>query len=223
MIVSTVLPNLVPQHRIDDCVEIHILHWELWFTDIWSPTFSALGTTAPVRFLQGGLVIFILKQMSQLRSFGKWVKIVCLPDTTFARSSEDNSWEELGACRCSGTLSSTRFSLNSSTHSGTSRNGSLRIPLLSFFIRVFGFCWSTRRVSSFSITHTLTSCWCVMVRTCRRCRCNWARRTCRWTKDNEWYAVRRGAFYPSAIFDELWFLTTGPMVSIHVIFAEFSE
>ena len=27
-----------------------------------------------------------------------------------------------------------------------------------------------------------------------------------------WYEVRRVAFYSSAIFDELWFPTTGPMV-----------
>ena len=45
--------------------------------------------------------------------------MLCLPDTTFARGSEDNSREELaGASRCSGTLSSTRFSVNSSNHSG---------------------------------------------------------------------------------------------------------
>ena len=35
--------------------------------------------------------------------------------------------------------------------------------------------------------------------------------------------VRRVAFYPSAIFDELWFPTTGPMVGISATFAEFSE
>ena len=29
MIASTVLPSLVPLKRIDDCVEIHILHKEL--------------------------------------------------------------------------------------------------------------------------------------------------------------------------------------------------
>ena len=42
-------------------------------------------------------------------------------------------------------------------------------------------------------------------------------------KDNDWYVVLRAALYPSAIFDELWFLTTGPLVGKPVIFAEFSE
>ena len=40
---------------------------------------------------------------------------------------------------------------------------------------------------------------------------------------NEWYAVRSIAIDLSAIFDEMWFLTTGPMVATPVIFAEFSE
>ena len=39
----------------------------------------------------------------------------------------------------------------------------------------------------------------------------------------ERYEVCRVAVYPSIIFDELWFLTTGPMVSILVTFAKFSE
>ena len=30
-----------------------------------------------------------------------------------------------------------------------------------------------------------------------------------WTRDSEWYVVRRVTFYLSAIFDESWFLTTG--------------
>ena len=42
-------------------------------------------------------------------------------------------------------------------------------------------------------------------------------------RDNEWYVVRRGAFYPSAFLDEMWFLTTGPVVGIPMIFAMFSE
>ena len=41
--------------------------------------------------------------------------------------------------------------------------------------------------------------------------------------DNDRYVVLRAAFHPSAIFNELWFLTTGPLVGISVIFAEFSE
>ena len=46
------------------------------------------------------------------------------------------------------------------------------------FICVFEFCWSMRRISSYFLFHTLTSCWCGMLRgsygflrwKCRRCR-----------------------------------------------------
>ena len=44
-----------------------------WSAVVTSPTCSALGTTVPVRLLQEALVIFVLKQISQFRSFGKWV------------------------------------------------------------------------------------------------------------------------------------------------------
>ena len=37
---------------------------------------------------------------------------------------------------------------------------------------------------------------------------------------NDWYVVRRVAFY--AFFDELWLLTTGPVLETSLIFAEFS-
>ena len=83
-------------------------------------TYSGLGTTVPVRLLQEALDIFVFKQISQFVYFGKWVKTLCLPDTTFAQRLEGNSREALEASRCSGTLSSTRFSLNSSPYSGRS-------------------------------------------------------------------------------------------------------
>ena len=58
-----------------------------------------------------------------------------MPDTTFPRGSEADSREEpAGASLCSGTLSTTRFSMNSSDHSGRSRNGSL--PTLSMLLVV---------------------------------------------------------------------------------------
>ena len=78
--------------------------------------FPLWATTGPVRFLQEALVIFVIKQMSQFRSFGKWVKMLCLLDPTFARGSKGNSWEELEVARCSGTLSSTNPCLNSCSH-----------------------------------------------------------------------------------------------------------
>ena len=102
-----------------------------------SPKCSAQGTTVPVRLLQETRVILFLKQISQFRSFRKWVKMLCLPDTTFARGSECNSWEGLEAYQCSGNLSSTRFSLNSCSHSGRPRDESPRTSSLSSFS--FGF------------------------------------------------------------------------------------
>ena len=49
---SIELPNVVPRLHLDDCSKIHILHEEL--CDLKSPNFSARGTAAPVRLLQGG-------------------------------------------------------------------------------------------------------------------------------------------------------------------------
>ena len=45
----------------------------LWSAVIKSPNFSAQSWASPVRLLQGALVILVLKQTSQFRSFGKWV------------------------------------------------------------------------------------------------------------------------------------------------------
>ena len=42
-------------------------------------------------------------------------------------------------------------------------------------------------------------------------------------RNNEGYVVRCVAIDVSAIFDEMWFLTTGPMVVIPVIFEKFSK
>ena len=59
--------------------------------------------------------------------------MLCLPDSTFPRGSECNSWEELEVTRCSGTLSSTRLSLNSSGHPGRSCDEFPRTSSLSSF------------------------------------------------------------------------------------------
>ena len=48
--------------------------------------------------------------------------MLCLHHTTLARGSEGNSWQELEVSRCSRTLSSARFSQNSSGHSGRPRD-----------------------------------------------------------------------------------------------------
>ena len=61
-----------------------------------------------------------------------------LTNTTFPSRSEADSREEFaGASLCSGTLSSTRFSVNCSYHSGKSRNRSLRADSVSSFLSVF--------------------------------------------------------------------------------------
>ena len=45
----------------------------LWSAIIKSPKFSARSTTPPMRLLHGALVILVFWQISQFRSFGKWV------------------------------------------------------------------------------------------------------------------------------------------------------
>ena len=79
MIVSTVLPSLVPPRHTDDCSSIHFLHREL----------CDLCTTVPARLLQETIVIIVLKQISQFGSFEKCVYTLCLPETgsTFACGS----------------------------------------------------------------------------------------------------------------------------------------
>ena len=48
-------PSPGPRLHIDDCFEIHNLHWELlWSAVIKSPKFSARGTAQPMRLLHGG-------------------------------------------------------------------------------------------------------------------------------------------------------------------------
>ena len=80
---------------------------------------------APVRLCKEPLQFLVFKQMSQFRSFGKWVQKLCLPEITFLSGSEADSREELaGASLYAGTLSSTRLSVNYSNHSGRSRDKS---------------------------------------------------------------------------------------------------
>ena len=96
-IVSIGWPNLVPQQRIDDYVMIHILHWGLCDPLLSNhQSFATPDTTVPVRLVQEALVIFVLKQVSQFRSFGKWVKMLCLLGTTFApKVIHEKNWKHL--------------------------------------------------------------------------------------------------------------------------------
>ena len=91
----------------------------LWSAVVNSPKFSARGTASPVRLL----VILVLLQISQIRSFGMWVLVLCFLATTFVGRSESESWEVFaGVSLHAGTSLSLRFSVNSSNHSGLSRN-----------------------------------------------------------------------------------------------------
>ena len=65
----------------------------------------------PMRLLHGALVIFVLWQISQFRSFGKWVQTLCSPKSALlaAVGSKDGSWEELA---CESLYSGTFFSCN---------------------------------------------------------------------------------------------------------------
>ena len=107
----------------------------LWSAVIKSPNFSARGTASPLRLLHGALVILVRLQISQFRSLGKWEETLCLPKSSRLLNvrSKDTSWEEL-ACESlrSRTSSSTKFSLNSCSHSGISgSNGLLRSVVVS--------------------------------------------------------------------------------------------
>ena len=114
----------------------------LWSAVIRSPKFSARSTAPPLRLLHGAIVMLVLWQISQFRSLGKWVETLRLPNSSLLLNvgSEDTSWEEL-ACESlrSGTLASTRFSLNSCSHSGMSEwHGSHRSWSWSSFLFVLG-------------------------------------------------------------------------------------
>ena len=117
----------------------------LWSAVIKSPKFSARGRAPPLRLLHGALVIFVLWQISQFRSLGKWEKTLCLHKSSRLLNvgSKDASWEELAwESPCSGISSSTKFSLNSCSHSGISEhNGSPRSIVVSFLFVFLGFYW----------------------------------------------------------------------------------
>ena len=92
----------------------------LWSAVNKSPKFTARGTASPLRLLHGALVILVRLQISQFRSLGKWVWTLCLPKSSrlFVVGSKETSWEELAwESPCSRISSSTKFSLNSCSHS----------------------------------------------------------------------------------------------------------
>ena len=77
----------------------------------------------------------------------------------FPRGSEADSREELaGASLCAGTLSSTRFSVNSSNHSGRSRNKSPRASSVSSFLSLSMLLVLSHRVVAGRNVETTESC-----------------------------------------------------------------
>ena len=122
---------------------------------------SVLGTTVPVRFLQEALVILVVRHISQFRSFGKWIKMLCLPDTTFAL----RFWQRF--MRRTGSVSvfwNTFIYQNSCSHSGRSCD---TFPCSSSRILTSCCCWM------FRVSHDFLR-W-----RCTRSRWKWSWRTCR--------------------------------------------
>ena len=128
-------PSPAPRLHIDDCFEIHNFHRQLC---------DLLLSNSPK--------IFCTKYGSANASSARGPcekKTLRLPKSTLLEDvgSRDSSWEEQ-ACEslCSGTLSATRFSLNSCSHSGMAEhNGSLRSKSWSSFLLGWDFwlAWST--------------------------------------------------------------------------------
>ena len=225
----------------------------LWSAVIKSPTFSARGTAPPIRLLHGALVILVLWQISQFWSLGKWVLTLFLPKSTLLVGSKDNAWKEL-ACEslCWGTLSSTRFSLNSCNHSGMSEwHGSPRTYSWSSFL--FGFLILVGLVNDSSEVSipiypiqvfpcpSLTVAWHSCGWWGRRAWgtrgminfLTWRSRGCwrgkawgrtRWqTRNHDRNEVLCVALYPKTVFNEMCFFTVDPLVRVSLFIAKLSE
>ena len=108
--------------------------------------------------------------------------------------------------------------MKSCSHSGTSRNSSLRNSSSSSFIFMCFYLWL--------LTHNFPffCCWIfpfnILRCRCWRSRCRWSRGTRRQIRDNEWYVLLCTALDSFAIFGAMWFLTIGPVDGIPMIFAE---
>ena len=115
----------------------------LWSPVIKSPKLCVRGTAPPMSLLHGALGILVLWHISQFRSWGKWVSTLCKPKSALLASvgSEDGSWQELAwESPCNGISSSTKFSMNSCSHSAMSEfNRSLRSRSWSSLYFGFGF------------------------------------------------------------------------------------
>ena len=137
----------------------------LSYAVIKSPNLSARCTTLPLRLLHGALVILVLRQISQFRSLGKWVKNAVLARYHFC----SRLWRYF--MRRTGSLSVFWNTFIFRTVPELlwplwqiMRQVSLHILVVVICIWVFDFGWSMRQVSLYFSTHTLTSCCCWMLR-----------------------------------------------------------
>ena len=115
----------------------------LWSAVIKSPNLAVRGTAPPLRLLHGALVILVRLQISQFRSLGKWVYTLCLPRSSrlFLVGSKETSWEELAwEPPCNGISSSTKFALNSCSHSGQNLTSFSVLSWFLFYL-FLGFRW----------------------------------------------------------------------------------
>ena len=107
-----------PRLHIGYYFEIRNFHWEP--CDLLLTSHQNFQHEVPLRHCVFCTVISVLWQIAQFRSSRKCVQILCFPESSRLLNvgSKDTSWEEL-ACEslCSGTSSSTKFSVNSCSHS----------------------------------------------------------------------------------------------------------
>ena len=117
-------------------------------------------------------------------------------------------------CAGAGTSVSSRFSANSSNHSGRFRKRSSEARWMSFF---FIFVLSLWWIAPVSWCGFVTSLWSWTWRCTRRvlrwrCRGRTSTRIWRQSRDNERYEVFRFAQNVLPLLGQLWFLTAGPQV-----------
>ena len=192
----------------------------LWSAVMKSPIFQLWARLYQHVFCKKPLLFFVLKQMSQCRSFAKWVQILCFPgpSTISARDSPLVIHEK--SCE----------SIDVIEHSyppdcpwnPVAILANLAIVHVVILRRLLDLC------VQFLLVYASTSfcCWIFLAGhsilwwRCWRSKWRWSGGI-RWkTRDNEWHVVRHVAIDSVAMFGEMWFLTTGPVVGIPMIFAE---
>ena len=158
-IVTTELPNLVPQQRIDDCCVIHFLHWELCDPRLSNhPNFPLWARLYQYVFCKK---LLLFSSSSRCRNLGPSESacrhhaypepvplLLAAPLVIHEKSWENILMQEI--------LVEIQLPVQQVLQQFTSY-----CFVVFIFICVFSFCWSTRRVSPWLLTHNLTSfcCW----------------------------------------------------------------